>query len=473
MRLLGIEETRPVKKMENSLRASAKVVSRKNVSNVRSQGVAMEMILRNRVSLPGVVRGGCLAAPQIGTPSRLIVLEDPQGAIDDLTEEERELYGRHEPFGPKAIFNPSYKAVGTGTTVLWEKSKSLPGYKALVERPTAVKVKGLDPTGKEVRYVAKGWEAREIQKATDALDGRYFIDTCIMRSLRYLDAPEDPLPADVPPEGKVTGDSRPPLTQEQIDNAETKDVGFFGTTAAGFFSAAGLTGPPVSTAGSLILRLTAREVTAEEIQTGAMKDVVDLLRKAWDFEEHPLGVAAPQLGRSVRAVLVGERAEVIEELKLPKRVQKEQQRLAYGPKLLFNPVVTPKGGDLAYFYESSASVPSYRAVVGRHVEVDVQGLDEDGRAVRFSVSGWPARMWQHVTDVLDGVLYVDRMESISFALVKSKEPVPEGCPYGIKRQAAGKKATTAASAAARRAPRRRAAAGKKSRATRAVQRVKA
>jgi len=444
LRLVGAMQDRDILKLGKAmLRQKAVPVKAKNVTNLRSQDVAAEMIRVMRVQGLGFSRGGCLAAPQLGIPSRLIVLEDPQGAIDDLVPEERKAMGREKAFGPKAIFNPVYKPVGERKTVLWERSKSIPGYRALVERPWSVEVTGVDAEGHKVEYIAEGWEAREVQRATDALDGLYFTDRCIMRSLRKLDAPDDPLPPDVPAEGEVGMTSRPPLTDEQIAKA-ANDAGVLGTSVAGFFSAVGLQGPPTMFVGSLILRMKARAVEAAELSSASVKSVVELLRKAWEFEEHPLGIAAPQLGSSVRAVLVGEREDTIEELKLSKGERFKQGRTAYGPKLLFNPVVTPASDKMAYFYETSASVPGYRAIVGRAVDVNVEGIDEHGRLVRIKVSGWPARMWQHATDVLDGVLYVDRMERKSFGLAKIADPPPNDCPFGLmNRPAVGRTRSSA------------------------------
>lgn len=46
------------------------------------------------------------------------------------------------------------------------------------------------------------------------------------------------------------------------------------------------------------------------------------------------------------------------------------------------------------------------------------GLDEKGEAVTWQASGWPARILQHEMDHLDGVLYIDRMDSKTFINIK-------------------------------------------------------
>jgi len=49
------------------------------------------------------------------------------------------------------------------------------------------------------------------------------------------------------------------------------------------------------------------------------------------------------------------------------------------------------------------------ALVERRLEVEVRGLDEHGKGVRWRTRGWPGRILQHEVDHLDGTLYVDRM----------------------------------------------------------------
>eukprot|EP00913_Durusdinium_trenchii_P012579 g11813.t1 len=69
------------------------------------------------------------------------------------------------PARGEAVFNPRWRSASNVTSVFWEKDPSIPGYRALVERPNAVRVQGYDPKGQAVDYVAKGWEARLIQQA--------------------------------------------------------------------------------------------------------------------------------------------------------------------------------------------------------------------------------------------------------------------------------------------------------------------
>ncbi|CAJ1348676.1 unnamed protein product [Effrenium voratum] len=405
------------------LRRKAKLVKPERISKKKAQNVAEELVWVMRgPNLPGRdFKGGFLTAPHLGTPSRLVVLEDPPKAVEKLSAEERALQGREAPFSCKVIFNPRLRAASNATSAFWERDPSIPGYRALVERPAKVQVRGLDPKGQEVNYVASGWESRLVQQAVDVLDGMMFADRCVMRSLCHLDARNDPLPDDCPALG--IGTSRAPLTADQLAAAETGGskgmLGFLPSFIA----------PSVLLAGSLLLRLKAAEVTdfsAAEVQAAAKE-----LRDALASGEHPLGLAAPQFGKRLRIVAFGESQESID--KLTTRAQISEEHKVFKPSILVNPVVKPKPGSAdAFFFERSASVPGYEAVVGRALEVEVKALDEEGRQVSFEARGWQARQLQHVADLLDGVLYVDRMERRSFRRDNMEEDLPEAVPYGVK-----------------------------------------
>lgn len=65
----------------------------------------------------------------------------------------------------------------------------------------------------------------------------------------------------------------------------------------------------------------------------------------------------------------------------------------------------------------------------RHLEVEVKGLDRNGKAIKVVASGWQARILQHECDHLDGTLYVDKMVPRTFRTVENLDlPLAAGCP---------------------------------------------
>jgi peptide deformylase len=117
-----------------------------------------------------------------------------------------------------------------------------------------------------------------------------------------------------------------------------------------------------------------------------------------------VGLAAPQVGVALRIAVIEDPAPVPEEVRLARG------RVPQPFRVLVNPSYEPVGGARAAFFEGCLSVPGWQAVVARHAEVRLTGEDEHGHAVDEVFTGWPARIVQHETDHLDGMLYLDRAE---------------------------------------------------------------
>ncbi len=119
-----------------------------------------------------------LAAPQLGIPLQLAVLED-QFEIDPDTAAAR---GR-EPLEFFAILNPSYTPLGTGTAAFFEGCLSLNGLQAVVQRAESVRLEYTTPAGEPTDRDFSGWQARIVQHETDHLHGILYIDRAELRSL--------------------------------------------------------------------------------------------------------------------------------------------------------------------------------------------------------------------------------------------------------------------------------------------------
>ncbi|MFG2555764.1 peptide deformylase [Streptomyces sp. NPDC048581] len=117
-----------------------------------------------------------------------------------------------------------------------------------------------------------------------------------------------------------------------------------------------------------------------------------------------VGLAAPQVGVPLRIAVIEDPAPVPEEVRLTRG------RVPQPFRVLVNPSYEPVGSARAAFFEGCLSVPGYQAVVARPAEVRLTCEDEQGHAVDEVFAGWPARIVQHETDHLDGMLYLDRAE---------------------------------------------------------------
>lgn len=170
--------------------------------------------------------------------------------------------------------------------------------------------------------------------------------------------------------------------------------------------------PDIVQAGDPVLRSRAAALAVERISTPEIQQLVD--RMIATMRAAPgVGLAAPQLGVPLRILVLEDRAELM--ARLTPAELRERERVELPVHVFINPVLRPIGDDRRTFFEGCLSVHGYTALVERHAEVEVTGLDRRGRPQTLRVRGWPARILQHEVDHLDGTLYVDRMSTRSFS----------------------------------------------------------
>ena len=114
------------------------------------------------------------------------------------------------------------------------------------------------------------------------------------------------------------------------------------------------------------------------------------------------GIAAPQIGVSLRVVIFGVGAN-------PRYPDAEEVPYT----VLINPELTPLGDEMEEGWEGCLSVPGMRGVVPRYSHLRYTGFDQYGNAIDRTVSGFHARVVQHECDHLDGILYPMRIRDLA------------------------------------------------------------
>jgi peptide deformylase len=140
--------------------------------------------------------------------------------------------------------------------------------------------------------------------------------------------------------------------------------------------------------GDEILRRKAREVPAID---GRIKEIVQEMFEVM-YSHEGIGLAAPQIGESIRIVVADLRKDGINR-----------------PFLFINPVILSQEGE-DWMEEGCLSLPGITGVVKRANKVIVEAEDESGKKRTLFTSGLLARVLLHEVDHLDGVLFIDRME---------------------------------------------------------------
>lgn len=154
---------------------------------------------------------------------------------------------------------------------------------------------------------------------------------------------------------------------------------------------------PIVTAENPLLREKSKKVS----QFGSalhdlVEDMFDSMHAA-----NGLGLAAPQIGVLRRVFIVQMLPEFDE----------EGNQIAEGETyVLVNPEIVKARGE-EKIEEACLSVPGYQGRVRRATHVLIKGQDVEGKSVRYRGNGLLAQAFQHESDHLNGVLYIDRIES--------------------------------------------------------------
>lgn len=135
-----------------------------------------------------------------------------------------------------------------------------------------------------------------------------------------------------------------------------------------------------------VLRQKARKVPAVDASVGRLIDnMIETMQEA-----RGVGLAAPQVGVSLRVIV----------LQMP----------GEEPFALINPEIVQRAGEQDVS-EGCLSVPRYWGQIRRPAEVVVKGLDRSGKHTRMKASGLLAEALDHEIDHLNGTIYIDHVES--------------------------------------------------------------
>jgi peptide deformylase len=152
----------------------------------------------------------------------------------------------------------------------------------------------------------------------------------------------------------------------------------------------------VARMGHPVLRAKARPIERADIKSPAIQRLIDDMIETM-VEYRGVGLAAPQVHESLRVFVAALDAEEDDEPR--------------DPITIINPEIVPVGSDTVEDWEGCLSVPDIRGRVPRSREIIVRAHDRRGDRVEIRAHDFPARVIQHETDHLDGILFFDRMRS--------------------------------------------------------------
>ena len=145
---------------------------------------------------------------------------------------------------------------------------------------------------------------------------------------------------------------------------------------------------PIRTLPDPVLRQKAKRVRT--IDSSVKKLIADMM-ETLHADPNRVGLAAPQVGVSLRILVIG--------------IPDEED------VVLVNPKIVRRGGERT-ITEGCLSVPGYYGNISRSESVVVKGRDQNGKEVRIKAEGLLSQALEHEIDHLNGTLYVDHLESM-------------------------------------------------------------
>jgi peptide deformylase len=152
----------------------------------------------------------------------------------------------------------------------------------------------------------------------------------------------------------------------------------------------------VARMGHPVLREPARPVDKSELKDRLLQKLIDDMVETM-YEYHGVGLAAPQVHEGLRLFVA----------MLDDDPDSKQDATA-----IINPEIIPNAPDTHEGWEGCLSIPEIRGMVPRFTDITVAALDRTGKKIELRLKDFPARVVQHETDHLDGVLFFDRMTSM-------------------------------------------------------------
>jgi len=162
---------------------------------------------------------------------------------------------------------------------------------------------------------------------------------------------------------------------------------------------------PITVYGDPLLRKTAKEIDKDD------PELKEFIENMWEtmYYSDGVGLAAPQVGKSIRLFVVDASSGADEE-----------PELKDFKKVFINPTIIETNGEEWIMNEGCLSLPEIREDVSRHDEVTIHYFDEDFNEHEETFKGFAGRVIQHEYDHLEGVLFIDHLSALRKRLLKGK-----------------------------------------------------
>jgi peptide deformylase len=162
---------------------------------------------------------------------------------------------------------------------------------------------------------------------------------------------------------------------------------------------------PVFAFGQPVLKKKAIDINSD------FDELKQLIDNMWEtmYAAHGVGIAAPQVGVSIRLFVI-DTIQIMEEEKIAEGIK----------KVFINAKIIEETGEMWAYEEGCLSIPNIRGDVERQQKVRIQYLDENFEKHDEIYEGINARVIQHEYDHIEGILFVEKLKPLKKKLIQRK-----------------------------------------------------
>ncbi|MFZ2523044.1 MAG: peptide deformylase [Minisyncoccia bacterium] len=165
-----------------------------------------------------------------------------------------------------------------------------------------------------------------------------------------------------------------------------------------------------------VLRELAKEVPVTDIGTPRIQRVLQEMKDSLDSQEDGVAIAAPQIGYGLRIFIVSGRVAALikrkDKIDGAETEEKNIPEVIYNDQVYINPVIKKISKEKRWVEEGCLSVRYLYGQVQRSKKATVEAYDESGKKFIKPGSGLLAQIFQHETDHLNGILFIDKARNI-------------------------------------------------------------
>ncbi len=168
-----------------------------------------------------------------------------------------------------------------------------------------------------------------------------------------------------------------------------------------------------------ILRKISKDISLDSIKKPKIQSIIAEMNEALDSQYDGVAIAAPQIGVSLRVFVVSSKIFDDDFIRGEKPVKHLDQNKKREPNLVFiNPILKKISKDKKLMSEGCLSIRPIYGKVRRATRATVEAYDGRGKKFEMSGSGLLAHIFQHETDHLDGILFIDKAKDLQEILVE-------------------------------------------------------